>query len=80
MSRPSAESDSAGHDPAARVLDLEEKIMFQQRALDELNEVVLSQQSELERLHREVESLRALAERAVQQGSEDLPHERPPHY
>jgi SlyX protein len=81
MSQSSPQSDSAGHDPAASVLGLEEKIMFQQRGLDELNEVVLRQQSELEQLRREVHSLRTLAERAIEQGgAEDLPHEKPPHY
>jgi len=81
MSQPSPQSDSGGQDPAARVLGLEEKIMFQQRALDELNEVVLRQQGELDRLHREFQSLRALTERAMEQGGgEDLPHEKPPHY
>jgi SlyX protein len=81
MSQSSPQSDSAGHDPAARVSDLEEKIMFQQRGLDELNEVVLRQQSELDQLRREVQSLRTLAERATEQdGAEDLPHEKPPHY
>ncbi len=81
MSQPSPQPDSADHDPAARVLALEERVMFQQRGLDELNEVVLRQQGELDQLRREVESLRGLAERAIEQaGGEDLPHEKPPHY
>jgi SlyX protein len=81
MSQSSDQSDAAGPDPAARVLDLEERIMFQQRGLDELNEVVLRQQVELDRLRREVGSLRTLSERALEQGGgEDLPHEKPPHY
>ena len=81
MGQSSSQSDSGGQDPAARVLGLEEKVMFQQRALDELNEVVLRQQEELDRLRREVQSLRTLTKRAMEQGGgEDLPHEKPPHY
>jgi SlyX protein len=81
MSQSSPQSDSAGPDSTARVLDLEEKVMFQQRGLDELNEVVLRQQVELDRLRLEVQSLRTLSERALEQGGgEDLPHEKPPHY
>lgn len=80
MSQPSSQPDSSEHDPAAGVLRLEEKVMFQQRALDELNEVVLRQQGELAQLRREVESLRGLAEQALEQTGEDLPHEKPPHY
>jgi uncharacterized coiled-coil protein SlyX len=80
MSQPSSQSEPTPQDPAERVLGLEEKIMFQQRGLDELNEVVLRQQVELDRLHLEVKSLRTLAEREQEQGGEDLPHEKPPHY
>lgn len=81
MSPSSPQSDSSGHDPAARLLGLEEKIMFQQRGLEELNEVILRQQGELDQLRREVQSLRSLSERVVEQaGGEDLPHEKPPHY
>lgn len=62
-------------------VELEEKIMFQQRAIEELNEVVLKQQNELERLGREIESLRSVTHGLVERGTaEDLPHEKPPHY
>ncbi|NOY28667.1 MAG: SlyX family protein [Planctomycetes bacterium] len=63
------------------VVELQEKIMFQQRALDELNSVVLQQQSEIIRLGRELKSLRSLVQQSIEQGvGEDLPHEKPPHY
>jgi SlyX protein len=67
--------------PTSRVVELEEKIMFQQQAHDQLNSVVLKQQSELERLGRELESLRS----HVRQVSDlipgdELPPEKPPHY
>jgi len=60
---------------------LEERIMFQQRALDELNGVVLEQQSEIDRLGHELRALRSLIQQSIEQGAgEDLPHEKPPHY
>ena len=66
---------------AAHVVELEEKLSFQQRALEELNQVVLAQQVELDRLRNEMASYRKLIEGL--QGDrlgEDLPHEKPPHY
>lgn len=81
MSRSSPQSDSSADNPDDRLLKMEEKLMFQQRTLDELNEVVLQQQSELGRLRIELDSLRTLAERAIElSGGDDLPHEKPPHY
>ncbi len=72
---------SSQPDSAERMLELEEKLMFSQRALDELNEVVLRQQSEVDRLCREVQSLRTSVERAIAlAGGENLPDEKPPHY
>ena len=64
-----------------QVVALEEKLMFQQRALEDLNEVVLSQQAELGRLRQEIKSLRALLEGLMERGvGDDIPHEKPPHY
>ena len=81
MSPSTPPDDSTEHDPAARLLQLEEKVMFQQRTLDELNGVVLRQQGELDRLRGEMKSLSALSERAIElAGGDDLPHEKPPHY
>ena len=62
-------------------VELQEKIMFQQRALDELNGVVLQQQTEIDRLGKELRALRSLLQQSIEQGAgEDLPHEKPPHY
>jgi uncharacterized coiled-coil protein SlyX len=81
MNPASPQPDPAARDSAERMLELEEKLMFSQRALDELNEVVLLQQSELDRLRREVQSLRTIAERAIDLAdNENPPHEKPPHY
>ena len=55
--------------------------MFQQKLLDELNEVVLRQQAELDRLRGEVNRLREEVQRAVEIANSDLPpDEKPPHY
>jgi len=67
--------------PDSRVMELEEKIMFQQRTLEELNGVVLQQQNDLDQLRREFESLRSTTQGLIDRGTgEDLPHEKPPHY
>lgn len=64
-------------DLAAQVIDLEQKLTFQQRSFDELNSVVLEQQSELELLRREMKSLRQLLHGFSGGGlGEDLPHEK----
>ncbi len=66
---------------ASSLIELEEKLMFQQRVLDELNGVVLQQQAELVRLGRELHSLRTVVHQLHEHGQgEDLPHEKPPHY
>jgi uncharacterized coiled-coil protein SlyX len=59
---------------------LEEKLTFQQRQLDELNAVVISQQEELARLRREVARLGGVVQDVLATGTENLPHEKPPHY
>ena len=68
-------------DLSARVIDLEQKLTFQQAAFDQLNAVVLEQQSEIEKLRRETASLREHLQRHLERGDGgDLPHEKPPHY
>ena len=68
-------------DLAAQLITLEEKLSFQQRALEELNEVVLAQASQLDRQRIELEKCRKLIEQLLDRnGGEDLPHEKPPHY
>ena len=73
--------ESSPNDIASQVRVLEEKLMFQQRMLDKLNEVVLAQQAELDRQQRELTSCRNTIE-GLQDSrpGEDLPHEKPPHY
>ncbi len=65
----------------AQMVEWEQKLMFQQRAYEQLNAVVLEQQAELAALRREVNSLRQALEGIRDSGlGEDLPHEKPPHY
>ena len=66
---------------AEKLIDLEEKLMFQQRAIDDLNGVILQQQSEINRLQSELQANRKLIEDLTEQAlGKDLPHEKPPHY
>jgi len=68
-------------DLPAQVIELEQKLMFQQRSFDELNSVVLEQQAELQQLRRELQALRQAMQGLTERGlGEDLPHEKPPHY
>jgi SlyX protein len=69
--------------PQARLVDLEMKLAFLERTVEELSEVVLGQGKELERLERRV---RELGERMTTKGDgtgdaeADPLQERPPHY
>ncbi len=77
------DSTPASHSPdeKQRLDDLEENLTFQQRALDQMNEVILQQQNELTKLRRELTRYRTEVDRLAESGSgDDLPHEKPPHY
>jgi uncharacterized coiled-coil protein SlyX len=63
-----------------RLLALEERLMFQQRAIEDLNEVVLRHERRIEELTREAAAYAAALDRLSRQVGEDLPHEKPPHY
>ena len=68
-------------DVSVQLVELQQKLTFQQQAYDDLNQVVLQQQSELTLLRRELESLRRLLQNLADRGvDDDLPHEKPPHY
>ena len=64
-----------------RLAELETRIAFQERTIQELNEVVTRQQDEIDRLAREVERLKVqlltLAPSLVESRDEETP---PPHY
>jgi len=66
----------AGHDLADKLMDLEVRLAFQDRALSALDEVVRGLFDRLDRLEKELAGLRAAAEPAA-----DGPaSEPPPHY
>jgi SlyX protein len=65
----------------ARLRPLEERLAFQERAIDELNEAVLRQQQQIDQLNRQLAALTRGLEQLAEQGQGgDLPHEKPPHY
>jgi len=68
-------------DTSGRVVEMEEKLMFQQQALEDLNGVVLRQQTEIGELRRDLEACRRLLQSLADRGlGDDLPQEKPPHY
>ena len=74
---------NAQHPPApddARLVVLEERLMFQQQLIDKLSDAVLEQRRELDGVRREQAQFRGALERLQLGGGEDLPHEKPPHY
>lgn len=62
-----------------RLTALEERLTFQQRLIDELNQAILAQGVDISRLQRELAQSRAAIEQLAA-GEGDLPHEKPPHY
>lgn len=64
-----------------RLTALEERLTFQQRLIDELNQAILAQGVDISRLQRELAQCQSAMERLAADGGEgDLPHEKPPHY
>jgi SlyX protein len=60
---------------------LEERLAFQERLIDQLNEAVLHQQQRLDQLTRQLAVMtQSLEQLAAQSQGGDLPHEKPPHY
>lgn len=64
--------------PDARLLNLEEKIAYQDKAIAELNEVVVS----LNRLASDLQARLNQVERLVvgELSRREMPNEKPPHY
>jgi SlyX protein len=68
-------------DVETRCKALEERMAFQERVIDELNEAVLRQQQQLDQLNRQLAALTSGLEQLAEQAQGgDLPHEKPPHY
>ena len=64
-----------------RLIELENRIAFQDHTLQELNDVIVRQQREIDGLRRELEALwaqlKTLAPALIASRSEEVP---PPHY
>ena len=79
MSLPPDPQDAA--EAARKIIELEEKLTFQQQSVEQLNGVVLQLQADLASLRRELESFRSMVEELLDMGvGDDLPQEKPPHY
>jgi len=67
------------HDTEKRICILEEQFIFQEKMIDELNEVIIAQQDEMSRLEERLQLLeQKLNMLSIQTGQvEDPP---PPHY
>ena len=66
-----------------RLVDLEMRLTYQQKLIDELNSVVTEQTMTILRLEKSVGKLvehHDQMQRQLREQSPNLPHERPPHY
>jgi uncharacterized coiled-coil protein SlyX len=81
MSRNDDHVPTASDDAQRRIVALEERLMFQQRLLEELSGVALDHRRELDKLASELAQCRAALQRLSDaREAGDLPHEKPPHY
>ena len=70
-------------DPSDAIQRIEERVTFQEHALDQLNRVVAEQQLEIDRLQGEMKELRLLKVNTSQTDGQEprsLEDDRPPHY
>lgn len=74
------DADGHGADLSVRVMALEERLTYQQRLIEELNDVILEQGRRLDLALRELARQTAAVERLSAVAEGDLPHEKPPHY
>ena len=72
--------DSAADSILDRLEALETKLLYQERTVDELNEVVTAQQDRIDALTKEVERMRAIFRELPQAGIEGGEEPPPPHY
>jgi len=59
---------------------LESKVLYQDRTIDDLNEVVTKQQDQMDRLSAEVERLRQAVIGIQERGIDGVEEPPPPHY
>jgi|GEM_PF-2038703 len=62
-----------------RLQELEEKFLYQDRTIDDLNEVIIEQQAQLYALEEKFRRLQALLT-AIEDQPSGVPDPRPPHY
>lgn len=64
-----------------RLIQIEEKLAYQEHALEQVSQVLTNQQAELDRLRQQCHSLaRRLSERSEPQRQSDSAEDVPPHY
>ena len=63
-----------------RFLTLETKVLYQERTVDELNEIVTRQQDQIDQLLAETKRLRKIIEAGQEGGIEAKEEPPPPHY
>lgn len=78
MTEPSS-TEASAEETEERFQVLESKVLYQDRTIDDLNEVVTRQQDQMDKLNTEVERLRALLDGVLEGGVED-DDQPPPHY
>lgn len=64
----------------AQLVELQTQLSFQEDIISTLNEEVLRQQTDIERLSLRFENINEQLVNAVEQMSEKIGDERPPHY
>lgn len=63
-----------------RIIELETKIMYQERLLDELNTVIIKQQDQIDLLTNQIKAIMFKVDTIVPALTERPPDEKPPHY
>lgn len=61
-----------------RLLELEEKVAYQDKTIAELNDVVVALNRRTAGLHERLEAMERVVRSEL--GGRDAPHEKPPHY
>ena len=63
-----------------RIIDLETKISFQDKSIEDLSDSVYRQQQQLTELEKKIQALQKRIESDQNGDSEIRPQEKPPHY
>ncbi len=66
--------------PDQRIIDLETKISFQDKSIEDLSDSVYRQQQQLTELEKKIQALQKRIESDQNGDSEIRPQEKPPHY